>query len=171
MLSPSHRMHAIHFILFHLLTNNIVQITHFFFFCRFHSLPLFFFPCASLSLTISSIVVTIPRLSVFHRIHNFWSGIAFLSAMALTTESSLATATSAQSTVQMQPNSSKSNGFPATSTTSDDSILIPSPDNYGIFIFILFFKSCFRSHRERERETRRLSISSGSILFVLLETV
>lgn len=83
--------------------------------------------------------------------------------MALTTESSLATATLAQSTVQMQPNSSKSNGFPATSTTSDDSILIPSPDNYGILYF--GYNSCARIQSERERQED--FISSGSISFVI----
>lgn len=58
------------------------------------------------------------------------------------TESTLATATTVQSTLQSQAKST--NGFATTTLTQDDTIIIPSPDNYGnLFLsFALFFFGC-----------------------------
>lgn len=55
------------------------------------------------------------------------------------TESTLATATTVQSTLQSQAKST--NGFATTTLTQDDTIIIPSPDNYGnLFLsFALLF--------------------------------
>lgn len=63
----------------------------------------------------------------------------YFTAQTSATESTLATATTAQSTLQSQAKST--NGFATTTTTQDDTILIPSPDNYGnLFLsYALFF--------------------------------